>query len=123
MEYNNSQEYKTAQSRITLLLGQIRDQINEIDMSTDTGDATAVDDVIAEQDKSSFIFKLTELVNAYRDRDALDEREAYIEKLKAEVETAKRQGGHYFELWSKELKNVTDLESAIKSLVEVLTRK
>lgn len=83
-------------------------------------DSSSVDDIIAEQDKSVFIFKQSELINAYRDRDVHDERDAYIAKLEADLEKSKRQEAYYSDLWMKERRNNDNLKSAIKSLTAVL---
>lgn len=114
MEYNNSPEYETAQNRISTLLGQIREQVNAIASPED------VDCVVAEQDKTDIIFKQSELINAYRDRDVHDERDTYIAKLEEELTKAKNQAKAENERWYKEYLINQQLKSALKSLTAVL---
>lgn len=121
MEYNNPPEYETAQSRISTLLDQIGEQLQAIATSTDTGDAACVDSVIAEQDKSNFIFKQNELISAYHDRDVFDERDSYIAKLEEELTKAKNQAKVESERWYKEYQINKQLKAALKSLAAVLT--
>lgn len=119
MEYNNTPEYETAQSRISALLGQIRDQVQEIA----TGDGSScVDDVIAEQDKSFFIFKQNELISAYRDRDVHDERDSYIAKLEQSLAKAQKESEYERKRWLKECMVNKQLKAALKSLTTVLTQ-
>lgn len=122
MEYNNSPEYETAQSRISTLLDQIGEQLQAIATNTDPEDATCVDSVIAEQDKSFFIFKQNELISAYRDRDVFDERDSYIAKLEEELTRAKNQAKEERERWYREYDINRQLKTALKSLTAVLTQ-
>ncbi|MCM1142784.1 MAG: hypothetical protein NC453_29810 [Muribaculum sp.] len=114
MEYNNSPEYETAQSRISTLLAEIGEQLTAINSSHD------VDGVIAEQDKSGFIFKQSELIYTYISRENLDERDAYIAKLEEELTKAKNQAKAENERWYKEYLINQQLKSALKSLTAVL---
>lgn len=118
MGYNTSTEYETAQSRISTLLDQIGEQIQAI--ATSPKGATDVGSVIAEQDKSFFIFKQNELISAYRDRDALDERDAYIAKLEEQLATAKKDIKYESDRWFKEYQINTQLKAALKSLTTVI---
>lgn len=120
MGYNTTPEYETAQSRISTLLDQIGEQLQAIATNADPEDATCVDSVIAEQDKSNFIFKQNELISAYRDREVHDDRDSYIAKLEAELAKAKGQETYYSDLWIKERRNNEQLKSALKSLTAVL---
>lgn len=119
MAYKTSTEYETAQSRISALLGQIREQLQEI--ATSPEGSTGVDSVIAEQDKSFFIFKQNELISAYRDRDAHDDRDSYIAKLEEELTMAKNQAKEERERWYKEFQINQQLKAALKSITAVLT--
>lgn len=114
MEYNNSPEYETAQSRISTLLAEIGEQLAAINSGDD------VDGVIAEQDKSGFIFKQSELIDTYISRENLDERDAYIAKLEEELTKAKTQAKEERERWYKEFVINQQLKSALKSLTAVL---
>lgn len=118
MGYTTSTEYETAQSRISALLGQIREQLQAI--ATSPEGSTGVDGVIAEQDKSFFIFKQNELISAYRDRDVHDDRDSYIAKLEDELTKAKNQAKAESERWYKEFQINQQLKSALKSLTSVL---
>lgn len=120
MGYTTSTEYETAQSRISTLLDQIGEQLQAITTSTDPEDATCVDGVIAEQDKSNFIFKQSELISAYRDRDVHDDRDSYIAKLEEELTKAKNQAKAESERWYKEYKINKQLKAALKSITAVL---
>lgn len=118
MAYNTSPEYETAQSRISTLLDQIGEQLQAI--ATSPEGPADVDGVIAEQDKSFFIFKQNELISAYRDRDIHDERDAYIAKLEADLDKAKLRLQSEGERWYKEYQNNKQLKAALKSLTAVL---
>lgn len=118
MAYNTSTEYETAQSRISTLLDQIGEQIQTI--ATSPKESTDVDSVISEQDKSFFIFKQNELISAYRDRDALDERDAYIAKLEADLDKAKLHAQSEGDRWYKEYQINKQLKADLKSLTSVL---
>lgn len=118
MGYNTSTEYETTQSRISTLLDQIGEQLQAIATSPDG--STDVDSVIAEQDKSAFIFKQNELISAYRDRDALDERDAYIAKLEADLDKAKLHAQSEGNRWYKEYQINKRLKAALKSITAVL---
>lgn len=118
MAYKPNQEYETAQSRISSLLGQIKEQVQAIA----TSEPTEVNDIIAEQDKSYFIFKQTELISAYRDRDVFDDRDSYIAKLEEDLKKSEGQVEYYKGLWYKELQTSKSLKSALHSLTTVLTQ-
>lgn len=118
MAYKTSTEYETAQSRISTLLGQIREQLQAI--ATSPEGSTGVDSVIAEQDKSFFIFKQNELISAYRDRDVHDDRDSYIAKLEAELDKAKLHAQGESARWYKEYQINQQLKSALASLTAVL---
>lgn len=118
MAYTTSTEYETAQSRISTLLDQIGEQIEAI--ATSSEGSTGIDRVIAEQNKSFFIFKQNELISAYRDRDVHDDRDSYIAKLEADIEKSKRQEDYYHDLWMKERRNNGNLKSALKSIAAVI---
>ena len=121
MANETNPEYEAAKSRISTLLGQIREQIQAIDTSD------CVDGVIAEQDKSGFIFKQTELINAYRDRDVNDPRDAYITELEeknAELEerlaNAEKRAKNESDRWYKMYQINKHLRTALISLTAVL---
>lgn len=118
MGYNTTPEYETAQSRISTLLNQIGDQVHAI--ATSPEGATDVDSVIAEQDKSFFIFKQNELISAYHDREVHDERDTYIANLEEQLAKATRQEEYYRNSLYKELNNNRHLKSALKSLTTIL---
>ena len=118
MAYKPTTEYETAQSRISTLLNQIGEQLQAI--ATSPEGATDVDGVIAEQEKSDFIFKQNELISAYRDRDVHDDRDSYIAKLEEELAKAKNQAKSESERWYKEYVINQQLKSALKSLTAVL---
>ncbi len=119
MEYNNTPEYETAQSRISALLDQIGEQIQGI---AGTKDLSDVDGVIAEQDKSFFIFKQNELISAYGDRDTHDERDAYIAKLESELAKSRKESEYERKRWLRECMVNKQLKAALKSLTTVLTQ-
>lgn len=121
MGYTTTPEYETAQSRISTLLDQIGEQLQAIATNTDREDATCVDEVIAEQDKSNFIFKQNELISAYRDRDVHDCRDTYIAELEAELKKSKAQEDYYRDLWYKETSKTKQLKSALNILTSLLT--
>lgn len=119
MAYNPSPEYETAQSRISTLLDQIGEQLQAI--VTSPNGSTDVDNVIAEKDKSFYIFKQNELISAYRERDKHDERDAYIFKLEENLDKAKRQVQEENARLYKQYQINKELKAALKSLTTVLT--
>ncbi|MCM1140962.1 MAG: hypothetical protein NC453_20520 [Muribaculum sp.] len=114
MGYNTTPEYETAQSRISTLMAEIGEQLTAINNSTD------VDSVVAEQDKSGFIAKQSELIVNYQVREENDERDAYIAELEAQIKKAKSQEDYYRNLWYKESEKTKHLKAAINSLTAVL---
>lgn len=118
MGYNTTPEYETAQSRISALLAEIGGELQAI--ATIPNGLVDVDNVIVE-DKSNFIVKQCELISAYRDRDAHDDRDSYIAKLEEELTMAKNQAKEERERWYKEFQINQQLKAALKSITAVLT--
>lgn len=116
MGYNTTPEYETAQSRISTLLDQIGEQLKAID----SNDTSSVDGVIAEQNKSFFIAKQSELIDAFISRENYDERDAYIAGLEQSIKKAKGQEEYYRNLWYKEIEKTKHLKAALNSLTAVL---
>ena len=114
MGYNTTPEYETAQSRISTLMAEIGEQLTAINNSTD------VDSVVAEQDKSGFIAKQSELIVNYQVRENYDERDAYIAKLESSLKNANGQEDYYRNLWYKETEKSKHLKAALKSLTTIL---
>ena len=114
MGYNTTPEYETAQSRISTLMAEIGEQLSAINNPTD------VEIVVAEQDKSGFIAKQSELIDAFISRENYDERDAYIAELEASFKKAKDQEEYYRNLWYKETDKSKHLKAALKSLTAIL---
>lgn len=121
MAYKPSPEYEIAQSRISTLLDTIGEQLQAFETNADPEDATCVDSVITEQEKSDFIFKQYTLISAYRDRDVFDDRDAYIAKLEADLDRAKLHAKEENARWYKEYQINQQLKAALKSLTAVLS--
>ncbi len=90
MGYTTSTEYETAQSHASQL-SSTKSASNSKAIATSPEGSTDVDNVIAEQDKSFFIFQAERThITAYRDRDVHDDRATLTSpNLKEELTKAK----------------------------------
>lgn len=105
-------ENENAESRISAIIDEIGQQISSIASEED------VDGVIAEQEKSGFIYKQAEPIQAYSDN--CDGYKKRIAELEAKLEKAEREHKYYFERWGKELRDNKNLKVAINALSAVL---
>lgn len=78
MANKTNPEYEAAKSRISSLFDEIGHLVSEISGTTDPNE---VENVIPEEEKSSFILGQSSLIDAYRDRDVYDPRDTYITEL------------------------------------------
>lgn len=115
MTYKPNPEYEKAHDRICTLIEEIGDQLAAINSKDD------VDTVVAEQEKNDFIFKLTEIISAYHDRDAHDEYGAYISELEAKLASAEKKAKQESDRFM-EFQNNQHLKSALKSLTAVIAQ-
>ncbi len=116
MAYKPNQEYETAQSRISSLLGQIDEQLKSISSFVE------VNCLLSEEEKSDFICTQAEIISAYRDRDVFDDRDSHIAKLEEDLKKSEGQVEYYKALWYKELQVSKSLKSALHSLTTILTQ-
>lgn len=123
MGHVTTQAYETAQTRIKALFAEIGEQLNEV-YSTNS-----VDDVIAEQEKSDFIKKQTDLIANYRFRDDNDSRDAYIAELEkrlkdteSRLKESEQQAKYKTERWYRECDINRNLKVALKSLSAIVTQ-
>lgn len=120
MADKTNQEYENAQSRISTLIAEIGDQLKAIATPTDSNEPNDVDSVIAEQEKSGFIFKQTELISAFINRDDNGPRDAYIAELEEKIAKAERNSKYENERWYKEYQANKNLKAALHSLTAIL---
>ncbi len=116
MTYKPNPEYEKAHDRICTLIEEIGDQLAAINSKDD------VDTVVAEQEKNDFIFKLTEIISAYHDRDAHDECGARIVELEAKLASAEKKAKQESDRWFMEFQNNQHLKNALKSLTAVIAQ-
>ena len=120
MAYTPTPGQDDAQTRISALTKQIGEQVDAIKRLECS---TEVDSVIAEPDKSFFIFKQNQLVRAYQDNEFCDERDLYIAELEEKLAAADKKVQYEKERWLKQYQINLELKSAIKSLAAVLNKE
>ena len=74
MANKTNPEFEAAKSRIAATMDEIGHLVSEI---SGTFDPNEVENVIPENEKSSFILSQSSLIDAYRNRDECDPRDAY----------------------------------------------
>lgn len=124
MANKTNPEFEAAKSRIAATMDEIGHLVSEI---SGTFDPNEVENVIPENEKSSFILSQSSLIDAYRNRDECDPRDAYIAELEeknTELEeklaNAEKRAQNESNRWYKMYQINKHLRTALISLTAVL---